>query len=243
MLEEDGCALAVGAGRRDHVSGRLRDQRPRRRRSATGSTAPRGPAISTASPPWWLKSVQPGPARHRPVRREGLPAARRDPRAWSAISTSPIEIVGVPDPARRRRPRALFAQRSISPRRSAAPPAPCPARSARRRRRSAAAPRSRRRWSAPAQARRSRLRSDRLCRAARRRDAGAARRARPPRPPARRREARPYPAHRQSPGGAAPIAGGRADVQLVRCVTLQVDALLSKRAPSHTAEVCSSSVR
>ena len=42
------------------------------------------------------QAVRPGPARRRPVRREGLSAARGDPADGRATSTSPVEIVGVP---------------------------------------------------------------------------------------------------------------------------------------------------
>ena len=82
--------------------------------------------------------VRPGPARHRPVRREGLPAARGDPPAGPRPRPADRDRRRA-DPARRRRPRALLAQRLSHRGGTAAAARPCRARSARRRRRSQAA--------------------------------------------------------------------------------------------------------
>ena len=64
------------------------------------------------------QAVRPGPARHRPVRREGLSAARRHPADGPRPRPRRRDRRRA-DPARRRRPRSLLAQR-LSVRRGAA---------------------------------------------------------------------------------------------------------------------------
>ena len=143
MLEEEGCALlwapdaatmypdgsetTIQRRRRRRRSRRRRPARPFRRRRDGGRAA-----------------VRPGPARHRPVRREGLPAARRHPADGPRPRPGRRDRRRA-DPARRRRPRPLLAQRLSHRRGAASPRAPCRARWARRRRRSRAAATSPRR--------------------------------------------------------------------------------------------------
>ena len=124
----------VGAGRRDHVSGRPRRHGPcRGRRRGAGRRRPARPFRRRRHRR--RATVRSGPARHRPVRREGLSAARGDPadgRATWACRSRSSACRPSATPTASLCPRAT----PIFPRRSAPRRGPCRARSARRRRRS-----------------------------------------------------------------------------------------------------------
>ena len=107
--ESHGCDLlwmpAVGR----HLSGRLRDERQRRRRIGPLGRRGSARAISTVSPPSLPSSCcRFGPMSRCSARRTSSNSPSSA--AWSRTSSIPVEIVGVPTVREAGRPRPVLAQ-------------------------------------------------------------------------------------------------------------------------------------